>query len=977
VSELRFDDRVVVVTGAGNGLGRAHAHLFASRGAKVVVNDLGGDIHGGGGSAKAADVVVDEIKAAGGEAVANYDSVTDGEKIIQTAMDTWGRIDVVVNNAGILRDVSFHKMTEEDWDLVYQVHVKGSFAVTHAAWPHMREAQYGRVIMTASAAGIYGNFGQANYAMAKLGLFGFGQTLAIEGRKRNIHVNTIAPIAGSRMTETVLPENLLAALKPEYVSPLVAWLASEECEATGGLYEVGGGFFAGLRWERAKGKTFRVGRDISPEDVRANWDVIDGGEAEHPASITESMQPVMQNLEKGESKGGSDWIDVDEALGYEFPEQTSSYDERDLALYALGVGAAKDGTGELDLVYEMAQDGFKALPSYGVIPAINVILDLGKRGVTAPGLSYGLDRVLHGEQRLELKRPLPKNATLTHKARISDIFDKGKGALVVTTIESFDEDGDLLAVNEVTTFVRGAGGWGGERGPSSDKNTPPDRKPDVVVEEKTAPNQALLYRLSGDWNPLHADPAFAKAMSFDRPILHGLCTFGFSVRHVLSELAPDGDPRYFKSVDVRFAKTVYPGETLITEAWKEGDKLIFQTKVKERDEVCLSNGAIELYETIPKKKAKPEKAAAKAEAAPSGPIAADIFHAIGLWMEENAEDTKKVDKVFQFVLTEPDAVWTVDCKNTSVAEGLAAKPDCTLTLTDANFLAMCTGKADPQKLYFGGDLQIGGDIMASQKLTFLQKVEERHVKQAMDARGDGGAVPPTDAAPSNEPTSADIFRGIGIWMGENPDVQQVGKVFQFKLSDPDAVWTIDAKGDTGVTAGETLKPDCTLELTDADFIAMTKGEKDAQKMYFGGELKVGGDIMASQKLTFLQKVEETHVLQAMESRPAGGEKKAALKKAAKEPFAPTLMGSLTVKSGGAGTVQIRVTDPDGAWFVDLGEGSVKPGTYEGADTTLTLDDESLAELAKGDADAEALFLRGKLRVDGDITPARNLDWLKA
>ena len=171
--DVRFDDRVVIVTGAGNGLGRSHAHLFASRGAKVVVNDLGGDHTGGGQGTKAADTVVKEIQEAGGEAVANYDSVTDGAKIVQTALDTWGRIDVVVNNAGILRDVSFHKMTKQDWDLVYDVHVRGAFEVTHAAWPHMREQGYGRVIMTASAAGIYGNFGQANYAMAKLGLVGF------------------------------------------------------------------------------------------------------------------------------------------------------------------------------------------------------------------------------------------------------------------------------------------------------------------------------------------------------------------------------------------------------------------------------------------------------------------------------------------------------------------------------------------------------------------------------------------------------------------------------------------------------------------------------------------------------------------------------------------------------------------------------------------------------------------------------------
>src|SRR5215471_18057098 len=168
MADLRFDNRVVIVTGAGNGLGRSHALLFGSRGAKVVVNDLGGGHTGGGKSSAAADKVVEEIKAAGGEAVANYDSVEDGAKIVQCALDSFKRLDIVVNNAGILRDTSFHKLTPEDWDLIYRVHLLGSFRVTHAAWNHLRDQGYGRVVFTASAAGIYGNFGQTNYAMAKL-----------------------------------------------------------------------------------------------------------------------------------------------------------------------------------------------------------------------------------------------------------------------------------------------------------------------------------------------------------------------------------------------------------------------------------------------------------------------------------------------------------------------------------------------------------------------------------------------------------------------------------------------------------------------------------------------------------------------------------------------------------------------------------------------------------------------------------------
>src|SRR6185312_7107537 len=320
MSDLRFDNRVAIVTGAGNGLGRSHALLLASRGAKVVVNDLGGGHTGDGKSSTAADKVVEEIKAAGGQAVANYDSVEDGTKIVQSALDAFGRIDIVVNNAGILRDTSFAKMSDQDWDLIYRVHVLGSYRVTHAAWAHMRDAGYGRIIMTASAAGIYGNFGQANYSMAKLGLHGFAQTLAIEGKKRGVQVNTIATIAGSRMTETVLPPDLVAALKPEFVSPLVAYLCHESCEEAGSLFEIGGGYVGKLRWERTEGALFRLSRTMTPENVRDKWSaIVDFGKASHPTNVTESMQPILGNLGTAKGKGGNEYIDVDEALGYQFP----------------------------------------------------------------------------------------------------------------------------------------------------------------------------------------------------------------------------------------------------------------------------------------------------------------------------------------------------------------------------------------------------------------------------------------------------------------------------------------------------------------------------------------------------------------------------------------------------------------------------------------------------------------------------------
>jgi NAD(P)-dependent dehydrogenase (short-subunit alcohol dehydrogenase family) len=214
---IDFTGRVAIVTGAGGGLGRLHALALAARGAKVVVNDLGGDVRGVGGSVSAAQAVVDEIRAAGGEAMASGASVTDFEAVqnmVQHTMDTWGRVDILVNNAGILRDKSFAKMDLADFRVVMEVHVMGAVYCTKAVWPHMQAQNYGRVVMTTSSSGLYGNFGQANYGAAKLALVGLMQTLSIEGEKNNIRVNCLAPTAATRMTEGLMPEAVLKALEP-------------------------------------------------------------------------------------------------------------------------------------------------------------------------------------------------------------------------------------------------------------------------------------------------------------------------------------------------------------------------------------------------------------------------------------------------------------------------------------------------------------------------------------------------------------------------------------------------------------------------------------------------------------------------------------------------------------------------------------------------------------------------------------------
>ncbi len=862
--DLRFDSRVAIVTGAGNGLGRSHALLLASRGAKVIVNDLGGAATGGGRSSVAADKVVAEIRAAGGEAVANYDSVEDGAAIVQHAMDTWKRVDIVVNNAGILRDSSFQKMSEEDWDLIYRVHVLGAFRVTKAAWDHMRSAGFGRIVFTASAAGIYGNFGQANYAMAKLGVHGFAQTLALEGRKRNVLSNTIAPIAGSRLTETILPRDITDALKPEYVSPLVAWLCHESCEENGSLFEVGGGLFAKLRWERAAGRVFKLGKSMRPEQIQNAWSQItDFATSTHPTDVTSSMQPILGNLQST-TLGGNEFIDVDAALGYEFPPQYSNYDERDLALYALGVGA---GRRELHYVYENATD-FRALPTFGVVPALKMIFDMAKRGDTAPGLNYGFDRILHGEQYTELKRPLPPHAKLTHKTKVKDIFDKGKSAVVVTAITSYDETGSELIYNELTTFIRGAGGWGGERGPTTPRNAAPDRAPDAVVEERTSEDQALLYRLSGDINPLHVDPGFAKSFGFTRPILHGLCTFGFAARHVIKEMA-NNDPRYFKSIRVRFSDSVFPGETLVTEMWRESaTTILFRCKVKERDRTVISNAAIELYAEIPSEAPpKPRTEPTAAEPGASGePTSREAFAVIRDHIARHGDLARQIQKIFLFRLSDPESAWIIDLKNGSggVTEAPATQEaDCTLDFADQDFRDMVAGKADAQKLYFGGKLKISGDIMASQKLMFLRKIDPARateVVRALRTASGAGATEAAEAAPSPAVTQATprvasapaIMKALAARIAATPGLDmEVGAVVQLVVRDPESAFVVDLKNRGGTVVEGRGAADITLRLSDADLEALAHGG-GLRDLFQRGRVRIDGDMRIAPKLNFFK-----------------------------------------------------------------------------------------------------------------------------
>uniref|UniRef100_A0A3Q1F536 Hydroxysteroid (17-beta) dehydrogenase 4 n=1 Tax=Acanthochromis polyacanthus TaxID=80966 RepID=A0A3Q1F536_9TELE len=694
-----------------------YALAFAERGASVIVNDLGTDIKGGGKSSAAADKVVEEIRAKGGKAVVNYDSVEDGEKLIQTALDAFGRIGVYCFKCGLLSvNVSFLLFCISD--LIQRIHLRGSFLVTRAAWNHMKNQKFGRIIMTASAAGIYGNFGQANYSAAKLGMLGLGNTLAIEGRKYNIHCNTIAPVAGSRLTETVMPPDLVASLKPEFAAPLVLWLCHEQCQENGGLFE------------RSRGQIVRKkNKSMTPEAVRDQWDKIcDFTDATKPATVQESLQSivsVLSRMESGDvganstaaaaSPASASGINPSLAVGQKLPPTTFSFTHTQCILYALGVGMSTKDPDHLRFLYEGSQD-FSCLPTFGVIPSQAAMMEGGLSSV--PGLNIDFTQVLHGEQYLELYKPLPTSGKLTSEATIADVLDKGSGALILLDVHTYNGS-ELVCYNQFSVFVVGAGGFGGKRTSEKASVPPPKRAPDAVVIDSTTRDQAALYRLSGDWNPLHIDPSFAAMGGFKAPILHGLCSFGFAARHVLKQFA-NNDPSRFKAIKVRFVKPVMPGQSLQTEMWKEGSRIHIQCKVKETDAVVLAGAYVDLHGAS---EASPENLSQ------GGGLQSElVFAEIGRRIKDlGSELVKKVNAVFGWEITKDGktaAQWTIDLKNGSgsLHKGPhSGKADVTFTVSDEDFMEVVQGKVNPQKAFFSGKLKVRGNIMLSQKLEVILK----------------------------------------------------------------------------------------------------------------------------------------------------------------------------------------------------------------------------------------------------------------
>uniref|UniRef100_A0A7G3AMN8 Peroxisomal multifunctional enzyme type 2 n=2 Tax=Lutzomyia longipalpis TaxID=7200 RepID=A0A7G3AMN8_LUTLO len=728
MSQLRYDGRVVIVTGAGAGLGREYALLFASRGAKVVVNDLGGDPNGKGKSQKAADVVVDEIRALGGIAVPDYNSVTEGEKIVQTAMENFGRIDVVVNNAGILRDKSFPRISETDWDLIHDVHLKGSFKTTQAAWPIFKKQNFGRIIMTSSNSGVYGNFGQANYSAAKLGLVGLANTLAIEGAKYNIHCNVIVPTAASRMTQGIIPEPLFQELKPKLIAPVVAYLCHENTEDNGAVVASAAGWAGKVELIAGKGTMLRTSlhHDVTIENVRDAWSkVVDMSEARNMRTIgaaSANLMMVLEDLQNNQQQSSNDGT-VASANGIFTNEFQFGF--KDLILYALGIGASVSEPSDLKYLYESHAE-FSALPSFFIQPGLMLTMSTGITKSAITHKEFDMTNVLHGEQYLELF-DFPLEGNLRTEGKVIDVMDKGSGAVVVTASDTFDSHGNLVARNQSATFIVGCGNFGGKKHPSPEviPTLPtPTTSPDCSITLKTSVDQAAIFRLSGDPNPMHIDPNFSIIAGYKIPILHGLCTLGFSLRAVLKAYA-NNDSTLFKAIKVRFVKPVIPGQTLKVDMWQNGNRIQFKTSVVETGQDVLSGAYVDLKSTV-----KAEKVVS-ATTSTMGLQSDAIFGAIKDRVDGEPAKAKSVNGVFSYKITENGKVvkeWTLDLKNAKVYEGVpqgGVKADTTLTVADSDFVDIALGKINPQVAFMKGKLKITGNIMLTQKLVPFLKTDSK------------------------------------------------------------------------------------------------------------------------------------------------------------------------------------------------------------------------------------------------------------
>jgi NAD(P)-dependent dehydrogenase (short-subunit alcohol dehydrogenase family)/acyl dehydratase len=581
----RFENRVVVITGAGGGLGRAHALAFAREGAKVVVNDLGSMRDGVGADVSMADSVVAEIKTMGGQAVANYDSVATqegAEAVIATALEKFGRIDVLVNNAGILRDKTILKMTEDLWDSVLAVHLRGSFLCTQAAARAMIEQKGGgRIINTTSVSGLKGNFGQANYAAAKAGIYGLTLVGAIEFAKHGITVNAIAPIAKTRMTEDI--GTISEGMTPEQVSPMVLFLASEEAAGvTGRIFGVHGNHLFEYKMITTEGA-----KSDTEWTVKAIHDALPKIESALKPAAAPAIFPA------GDKRSPASVIPAsDDAPIKISPELISkTFHGTPLVVRRNHAEAYAKATNDQNTVY-FADDTGK--PETPPLLAVRYHVELAKNVLFDPGIHVAVERLVHAGQEMIFHQSLRIGDVISPKAAVHAVEHKASGSLLAISYRLMCE-GKLVNETLSRYFARKASTGGAKH---KESPVPEIENPDFEVEVEVSAEQSRLYaEASLDHNPLHLDEGIARAAGFKGVILHGLCTLAFASQAVVSKVAGN-DPTRLATINGRFSKPVYMGDRLITRGkviGSDSELIQVQFEVVNQDHVMvLTNGLAEV-----------------------------------------------------------------------------------------------------------------------------------------------------------------------------------------------------------------------------------------------------------------------------------------------------------------------------------------------------------------------------------------------
>ncbi|CAG9123923.1 unnamed protein product [Plutella xylostella] len=739
---------------------------------------------------------------------------------------------------------------KQDWDLIQAVHVKGAFKTTQAAWETFKKQKYGRVVMTSSNAGLFGNFGQANYSAAKMGLVGLMNTLAIEGAKYNVKVNTIVPTAASRLTEDILPPEMFEAMKPDLIAPVVAYMVHESFPDSGNIIDSTLGFATKTHLVRGDGAPLRSkpSDPVTIESVKQHWaDAVNMTGAKHVEKLTDVTLDLVQKLQDFDER-----VKLDAKVGRESYWTTYNYNAKDLFTYALGVGASVRNPSDLRFLYE-SHEQFAALPTFFILAGMCLQAPVLPAAMP-PGKHADFTNILHGEQYLEFVGDYPgTDGEFTTRTYVADVLDKGTAAIGIVNSEVY-QDRQLVYRTQQHIFVVGQGGFGGPRASAAavpvqpvPKRKPdavveqttaedqaaiyrfqhifvvgqggfggprasaaavpvqpvPKRKPDAVVEQTTAEDQAAIYRLSGDLNPLHIDPSVAGAMGHPKPILHGLSSLGFSARHVLAKYGGN-DPQNVRAVKARFNKTVLPGQTLVTEMWLEGKRVHFQTKIKENGNVAIG-------------------------ATRDGAAGADARHgdvARGQARALPDQDQGERERRYWWLVVH-------DSLSTNQRPGTVLPGQ---TLVTEMWL-------EGKRVHFQTKIKENGNVAIGGAYVDLKNVVTS-----------GTAAPAAEPVSSGAALKSDaIFKKIQDAIKDNPaKAKAINAVYQYNITENGKTvkqWTLDLKTPAAYEgAPKSGKADTTMTVGDSVLVDIAAGTLKPQVAYLNGKLKISGNLMLAQKL---------------------------------------------------------------------------------------------------------------------------------